>query len=497
MNVVTRPAWTLESFLAWERQQEGKYEFDGRGPVEMNGGTLAHTRIATDIALALGPRLDPKRFEVVRGDLKVVVGGHVRYPDVVVLRQTEDTQTDIAPEPVAVFEVLSPSTRHVDMFEKNVEYAATPSILHYVMLAYDRRWTVVCTRIDDGWTSQELADAPALTLPAIGVEVPFDEIYRRLSFSATRPEAAANVARSYDGPIIDAHHHLWDLSLGRHPWLAEGEGAIKALGDIGYMRRDYLVADYLADIGTQPVVGSVYIEAVWDRTRPPTEEVDWLQSLPRPGAIASRCIAWAPLRSPDVEATLAALAQRPAVVGVRETVRWHPDPAKSWTTPGLMDDADWRRGAAQLGRHGMLLELLMNPYQADELARLAASLPDQTFVVNHCGTPVDRDVDGLDRWRAGLARMAREPNISIKVSNYAGYASDRSPEALRRVVMTCVDAFGTGRAMFGTDYPVGRRTSSYEAACEGFRDAISDLTADEQRALFHDNSARMYRFDPT
>lgn len=299
----------------------------------------------------------------------------------------------------------------------------------------------------------------------------------------------------YDGPIIDAHHHLWDLALGRHPWLTGDDGAIKALGDISYMRRDYLVADYLADIGAEPVVGSVVIEAVWDRTRPATEEVEWLEALPRSGAIASRFVAFAPLRAPDVEATLEALSRRPSVVGVRETVRWHPDPAKRWTEAGLMDDPSWRRGVALLGQYGLLLELLMNPYQAADLARLAADRPEQLFVVNHCGTPVDRDEEGLARWRDGLALMARQPNIAIKVSNYAAYGTDRSPEALKRTIMTCIDAFGPDRSMFGTDYPVGRRTLSYQQSCENFRLAIAGLSASEQRGVFHDNAVRTYRFD--
>jgi len=92
----------------------------------------------------------------------------------------------------------------------------------------------------------------------------------------------------YHGPIIDAHHHLWDLSLGRHPWITSADSAIKALGDIGYLRRDYLVADYLADIGHEPVEGSVYVEAAWDRTRPPLEEIAWLEGLARPRQIAAR-----------------------------------------------------------------------------------------------------------------------------------------------------------------------------------------------------------------
>ena len=301
---------------------------------------------------------------------------------------------------------------------------------------------------------------------------------------------------SYDGPIIDVHHHLWQLSLGRHPWLTSAENGIKALGDISALRRDYLVPDLMADIGTQPVVGSVAIEAVWDKTRPVEEEVDWLASLDRPLAIASRFVAAAPLAAPDIAAQLEVLVQRPMVVGLRETVRWHPDPAKRWAPEGVMANPEWRRGVALLQGHGLLLEMLMNPYQAEELARLAAELPGQVFVVNHCGTPVDRDAEGLARWRAGLALMGRQPNIAIKVSNYTNYAEDRSPEALRQVVMTCIDAFGTDRAMFGTDAPVSHRVVGYQDNLAGFREAIAHLSTDEQRAVFYDNAARLYRFAP-
>jgi predicted TIM-barrel fold metal-dependent hydrolase len=300
---------------------------------------------------------------------------------------------------------------------------------------------------------------------------------------------------NYDGPIIDAHHHLWDLSLGRHPWLSGGDHAVLPLGDIGYLRRNFLIADYLTCVGAEPVVGSVYVEAVWDRSRPPQEEVDWLEALPRPRGIAARCIAWAPLRAPECDAVLETLALRPSVAGVRETVRWHPDPAKRWAEDGLMDEAAWRRGVARLGRHHLLLELLMNPYQADALARLAADLPEQSFVINHCGTPIDRDAEGLARWRDGLALMARRPNIAIKLSNVAAYSPDRSAAAVRATVMTCIDAFGPDRCMFGTDYPVARRHLSYGETCDRFREAIADLTVFEQRRIFHDNAAQVYRFE--
>ena len=296
----------------------------------------------------------------------------------------------------------------------------------------------------------------------------------------------------YAGPVIDAHHHLWDLALGRHRWLEDG---IPALGDISYMRHTYLPADYLRDAAGSNIVGTVHIEAVWDRARDPVEETDWLETLDKSQGVAARYIAFAPLRDPGVEAVLERQAACARVAGVRETIRWHPDPAKRWTEPGLVDDPAFRRGVGLLAPHGFVLELLMNPWQAEEVARLAADHPDQPILINHCCTPNDRDAEGLARWRRGLALLAAHENVAIKVSNFGAYSPDRSIPALRETVMTCIDAFGTGRALFGTDYPVARRNMTIRAMVEAFAEIVAPFTQAEQQALFHDNAARIYRFE--
>lgn len=302
-------------------------------------------------------------------------------------------------------------------------------------------------------------------------------------------------ATRYDGPIIDAHHHLWDLSDGRYPWLTDPGAGVGALGDISYLRRDYLVADFLADAAGQNVTGSVHVEALWDRARSPVEETRWLDGLPRSAGIASRYVAAAPLDAPDVDAVLEEQAQHPRVVGVRETIRWHPNPAKRWTRAGLVNELAWRRGLARLRRHGFLLELLMNAHQANEVAVLAGEHPDQVFVVNHCCTPNDRDPAGMERWRAGLRAMGRMPNVHIKLSNYAAYSPERTLQGDRDTILTCIDAFGPARCLFGSDYPVAKRTMTYPALCERFREIVQDFSPDEQRALFHDNAARLYRME--
>lgn len=181
MNVALRRPMTLDEFLAWERAQELRYEFDGVQPVAMTGGTVAHSVIGSNVFLALDARLRAP-CRAFRGDLKVVVADQVRYPDAVVTCSPVADDADVVPEPVAVFEVLSASTAVVDRTVKAAEYQATPSIRHYAMLEQTRAEAMVLSRAaDGGWTEERAVGlGAALRLAALGLELPMAELYRGL-----------------------------------------------------------------------------------------------------------------------------------------------------------------------------------------------------------------------------------------------------------------------------------------------------------------------------
>jgi len=80
----------------------------------------------------------------------------------------------------------------------------------------------------------------------------------------------------------------------------------------------------------------------------------------------------------------------------------------------------------------------------------------------------------------------------MKVSNYAAYSPGRTFGADRDTLRTCIDAFGPGRCMFGSDYPVARRTMAYPDLVQRFREVAAEYTAAEQRDLFHRTAARTY-----
>ena len=171
MNLASRKPMTLAEFLAWEERQPLRYEFDGVGPVARTGGTVGHSAIQGNLAVSIGGRLRGKTCHFFGSNLKIqVAGGHIRYPDGMVVRSPVDREATVARDPVVVFEVLSPSTAAYDRIIKAREYQATPSIQRYVMLEQDIVGATVYRAGEVGRIDILVADS-LLALPEIGVEL--------------------------------------------------------------------------------------------------------------------------------------------------------------------------------------------------------------------------------------------------------------------------------------------------------------------------------------
>ena len=296
----------------------------------------------------------------------------------------------------------------------------------------------------------------------------------------------------YDGPIIDPHQHFWDVSMGCHPWLS-ASGATAALGGLEAIRHNFLPPDYRRDAARQNIVATVHIEALW-RADDPVGETRWLETLDKPGRLAARYTAAAPLGTPRGAAILEQQAAVARVAAIRQVLSFHPvEPARSFAPHGeIASDPAWRQDVARLPALGLSLELMMYPYQLQQVLEVARALPNLQIIVNHCASPVDRDADGMARWRNSVALLAREPNVALKVSNAAAYDPTPTFESLSAVVRYGIEQFGTARTMLATDWPVARIWLGFDETYDMLRRATADLSASEQRALFHDNAARLY-----
>jgi Uma2 family endonuclease len=189
MSVAFQLPMTLTEFLAWEERQDLRYEFDGFEPVDMTGGTIGHDQITFDLRMALAARLMGKPCRPFGPNVKIIVDGRVRYPDVFILCRPISPTATVAKDPVIVFEVLSESTGETDLIDKNREYRATTSILRYVLLQQTHQAAIVFVRRNDGWLSEIVSgDDATLDLPEIGIEVPLREIYANAGLPDPAPE---------------------------------------------------------------------------------------------------------------------------------------------------------------------------------------------------------------------------------------------------------------------------------------------------------------------
>ena len=165
MNVALRnPVMSLEEFLAWERRQDERWEFDGYEPQAMVGGTSAHNKIVGALEFALRQRLKSP-CHVYHENMRLRLAHTMRYPDLMVVCTPVPNEATELTDPTVVIEVLSTSTFRTDRIAKNREYEAAPSIRRYILLEQDAIAAEVYVREGDRWVRSTVTGDGILAMP--------------------------------------------------------------------------------------------------------------------------------------------------------------------------------------------------------------------------------------------------------------------------------------------------------------------------------------------
>ncbi len=182
--------WTVDEFLAWEREQEERYEYVDGVIRMMVGGTLDHNTIALTIASRLRALLARGPCRVFMEGVKVVSDASTMYPDVVVTCAPGTGRVDVVPEPVVVIEVLSRSTQGFDRGAKLDAYQQIPSLKQYVLVAQEEIRVSVFERDDEDWRYRTVQGLDAsLTFAVADATMSLAEIYEgaTVAIQATPP----------------------------------------------------------------------------------------------------------------------------------------------------------------------------------------------------------------------------------------------------------------------------------------------------------------------
>lgn len=295
--------------------------------------------------------------------------------------------------------------------------------------------------------------------------------------------------------MIDAHHHLFDLEQNPYPWLQQAEPPDLFVGDLRPVMRTYGVEHYLADCLPLGVQKSVHVEASWDHADP-VGETRWLQGVADRHSFPHGIVAAATLEAPDAGDVLEQHCAFANMRGVRQALAYHDDPRYRLTArPDLLVDPAWRAGFGLLERHGLSFDLQIYPHQLADARQLAVSFPGTRIVLCHAGFPVDRDESGLELWRSGLRALAAHENVFVKISGLGMLDHAWTVDSIRPIVATVIDAFGTGRCMFASNFPIDGLYSDYATLISAFEQIAADLGLDEDEsdAVFAANAERVYR----
>ncbi|MGW7511620.1 amidohydrolase family protein [Streptomyces massasporeus] len=245
--------------------------------------------------------------------------------------------------------------------------------------------------------------------------------------------------------VVDAHHHVWDLSVRDQDWITGPE--------LAPLRRDFTMKDLASEARAAGVTRTVLVQTV---TVP--EETPEFLALAAEHDLIAGVVGWTDLTRPDVAdelARLRALPGGPYLKGIRHQVQGEPDP--EWLLR-----PDVHRGLAAVADAGLVYDLVVLPHQLPACVRAAAALPGLTFVLDHLGKPPIA-AGALEPWATGLRTLAALPNTVAKLSGLVTEADPASwtVEDLRPYADVALEAFGPGRLMYGSDWPVCTLGAAY------------------------------------
>jgi predicted TIM-barrel fold metal-dependent hydrolase len=285
-------------------------------------------------------------------------------------------------------------------------------------------------------------------------------------------------------PFFDTHVHFWDLSHPKlhYAWLKPGL-IHPIIGDIESVKLPlYGAEQFITETSAANVAKVLHVEADVDAGDDPVDETIWLEQQARRTGIPTGIIADTNLKAPELEREIERHLQASARVrGFRD-----------FSEGNYLEDADFARGFALLGKHGLVCDLDCVAENMAKARDLANRYPDTTVVVDHAGFPRERSTEYFNFWKHGIDALAQAPSVWCKISGLAMCDHDWTVASIRPWFEYCLEAFGTKRCVLGTNWPLDRAFSSYEAVLDAYQEIVSTLTLEEQSDLFFANAERLF-----
>jgi L-fuconolactonase len=276
--------------------------------------------------------------------------------------------------------------------------------------------------------------------------------------------------------MIDAHHHFWQYDPEQYAWIGP---------QMQVLQQDFMPNDLKALTDEAGVDGVVSVQA-----RQSLAETEWLLSMAESHDWIRGVVGWAPLVDANIAYDLQRFAGRDKLKGIRHVLHDEPDDY-------YMDREAFNRGLSLLVRLDLVYDILIFARHLPQTIGLVDRHPNQRFVLDHVAKPEITAARFDEQWQRDIRTLAKRPNVMCKFSGVVTEVRDAewNIDLIRPYWDTVLEAFGPGRLMFGSDWPVCLLRTDYARWAQTERTLVSELSDDEQRDVLHNTAARTYQLD--
>ena len=273
---------------------------------------------------------------------------------------------------------------------------------------------------------------------------------------------------------VDSHQHFWIFDPVRDSWITP---------EMETIRRDFLPADLKPVLEENGIDGCVAVQS--DQS---DSETEFLLHLADANDFIKGVVGWIDLRAANLYDRLEVCSQFEQLKGFRHIVQGEQD--------GFLLQPEFIKGVGQLAAFDFTYDILIYPNQLSEAFEFAKRLPNVRFVLDHIAKPYIKKGE-TDVWEKGINQLSELPNVSCKLSGlvteadwYTWKKSDF--ESYLDIVL---EAFGTDRLLFGSDWPVCLVAAKYGDMKEVVTDFIGPLSKSEQANIMGNNAVKFYNLD--
>lgn len=270
---------------------------------------------------------------------------------------------------------------------------------------------------------------------------------------------------------IDSHQHFWKFDPIRDAWI---DASMEKIA------RDFLPEDLKPLLDQSKIDGCVAVQADQSET-----ETEFLLDFAGRYDFVKGVVGWVDLRSPQLSERLEHYCNNSFFKGVRHIVQAEKD--------GFMLQESFLKGIQQLKDFNLTYDILIFPHQLEEAVALVKKNPEQAFVLDHIAKPYIKDKK-IDQWAKHINQLAVHQNVYCKLSGLLTEAdwNHWQEEDFTAYLTVIMEAFGTDRMMYGSDWPVCLLAGSYPHVVRIVENFISSLSTDDQKKIMGQNAHHFY-----